>query len=331
MRISVDGKFFADGNQRFAFRGVTYGTFAQREDGARFPERDRMKRDFEAMATAGFTVVRTYTPPPEDLLELAADAGLRVLVGVDVTDWRWVLGGSPRDRRQLTREAHDRVRESAHRLAGDERVLALSVGNEIPPDVVRWFGTAATGRLLSGLAEVVREQDPGALVTYNNFPTTEYLPSDAFDFLTMNVFLERPQSFRRYLTRLHHLAGDRPVVLGELGVHAGHDAEGEQRQAEMLDWQLRLVLERGAAGACVFSWTDEWAVEDTAVEGWQFGLTRADRSPRPALEVASRWNRCTVADVSDDWPSISVVICAYNAEATLDECLRHATAVDYPE
>jgi GT2 family glycosyltransferase len=331
VRIRVDGKFFSLGDERFAFRGVTYGTFREREDGARFPDRDVIKRDLESMAEAGFTVVRTYTPPPDDLLDIAADMGLKVLVGVSFADWRWVVGASPRERRRLTREAVDRVRRVARRLAGDDRVFAISVGNEIPPDVARWFGTAETAGFLAELAATVRAEDPGALVTYNNYPTTEYLPSDAFDFLTMNVFLERPQSFRRYLTRLHNLAGDRPVVLGELGAHAGEGPDGEQWQAEMLDWQLRLTLERGVAGSCVFSWTDEWAVEDTDVDGWQFGLTRADRSPRPALDVAAEWNRRTVADVADRWPSISVVVCAYNAEATIDECLRHATALDYPE
>ena len=65
-------------------------------------------------------------------------------------------------------------------------------------------------------------------------------------------------------------------------------ADGEARQAETLDWQLETAIERGVAGTCVFSWTDEWWVGDAAVEGWHFGLTRADRTPRPALDVAAR-------------------------------------------
>ena len=36
-RVRVDGKFFAAGDERFLFRGVTYGTFAPRSDGALFP------------------------------------------------------------------------------------------------------------------------------------------------------------------------------------------------------------------------------------------------------------------------------------------------------
>jgi GT2 family glycosyltransferase len=148
--------------------------------------------------------------------------------------------------------------------------------------------------------------------------------------VTFNVFLERELDLRRYLNRLHNLAGDRPLVLGEVGLHAGDGPEGAQQQADVLDWQLGTAIERGVAGTCVFSWTDDWVVGGQRVEDWRFGLTTADREPRPALEVVERWNRRTVADLDQTWPAISVVICAYNAEATLEECLLHTCALDFP-
>jgi glycosyltransferase involved in cell wall biosynthesis len=37
-----------------------------------------------------------------------------------------------------------------------------------------------------------------------------------------------------------------------------------------------------------------------------------------------------MADLDFDWPSMSVVVCAYDAEATIDECLAHTCALDYP-
>ncbi|MDR0342670.1 MAG: glycosyltransferase, partial [Nocardiopsaceae bacterium] len=186
-------------------------------------------------------------------------------------------------------------------------------------------------------------EDGEALVTYANYPSTEYLPLPTVDFLTFNVFLERPAEFRRYLTRLQHLAGDRPLVIGEMGLHAGTDGTdgtdgsgeadgaGEARQAHTLDWQLTTVQERGVAGACVFSWTDEWWVGDAAVTGWHFGLTRADRRPRSGLTVARRHNAASLAELRNRWPSLSVVVCAHNQAATLDECLRHTCALDYPD
>ncbi|MFL6238976.1 MAG: glycosyltransferase [Actinomycetes bacterium] len=332
-RVQTDGKFFRLGERRFAFNGVTYGTFQPRaSDGARFPERDTVKHDLEAMSEAGFTVLRTYTTPPDDVLDVAADWDLRVLAGVFFPDWRYLVGTSSRERRRIAAEAQRTVREAARRLAGNEQVLALTLGNEVPADVLRWLGTQTVARTIAELTDVVRNEDPDLLVTYANYPTAEYLPLEELDFLTFNVFLERRTDFRRYLTRLHHLAGDRPLVLGELGLDArGGTPAGEQRQAEVLDWQLETATERGVAGSCVFSWTDEWWVGDAAVDGWHFGLTRADRSPRPSLEVVKRWNGCDVRALGQDWIQLSVVICAYNAEATLHECLRHVCALDYPD
>jgi cellulose synthase/poly-beta-1,6-N-acetylglucosamine synthase-like glycosyltransferase len=330
--IEVDGKFFARGGRRFAVRGVTYGTFAPRQrDGERFPPRSQMKADFAAMREAGFNTVRTYTAPPSDLLGQAAASGLAVLAGVHWNDWRYLIGSSGRQRREVARTAVRTVRDEARRLAGNPDVLGLCIGNEIPADVVRWVGSERVSDLIEELAWTIHSEDPDRLVTYANYPSTEYLSLRGLDFSTFNVFLERAADLRKYLTRLHNLIGDQPLVIGELGRHVETGDDGESRQAGSLDEQLSTVLERGAAGACVFSWTDDWHVGDARVEGWRFGLTRSDRSPRPALSVAAHWNRRTVADLlpRDEWPSVAVVICAYNAGVTLDECLRHTCALDY--
>ncbi|HEX2179462.1 MAG TPA: glycosyltransferase, partial [Actinomycetota bacterium] len=326
-RVSTDGKFFTLNGRRFDFRGVTYGTFCPRSDGDLFPERDQMKRDFASISDAGFTVVRTYTDPPDDALDLAADWGLKILAGVYYPDWRYLVGCSRRQFARVARQARVLVRTAARRHAADENLAGLVVGNEIPADVVRWVGTKTVGRLIAELAEVVREEDPGRLVTYANYPTTEYLDLSTLDFLTFNVFLEDREDFRRYVNRLSTLAGDRPLVLGEIGFDSGG---GARLQAELIGSQLEVALERGVAGTCIFSWTDEWGVAGRPVEGWHFGLTRQDRTPKPALETAIRFNRTGLADLKPRWPEISVVVCAHNAEATLDECLRHLCALDYP-
>ena len=216
-RVRVDGKFFAAGGQRFEFRGVTYGTFEPRADGARFPEPTRIERDLRMMREAGFSVVRTYTLPTDDLLRPQ-----RIKIFVFSRTSSIPTGGTCSvarvgSMRKVVREASREVAEAARRLSGDERVLGLSLGNEVPADVLRWYGTEVVADTIRNLVELVREEDPEQLVTYANYPTAEYLPLESLDFLMFNVFLERRSDFRRYLTRLHHLAGDRPLVLGEVG------------------------------------------------------------------------------------------------------------------
>lgn len=328
----IDGKFFTVGAGAFPFRGVCYGTFRPRDiDGSRFPAMPRVRADVAQMAESGFTVVRTYTTPPDDVLDAFGSMGMRALVGVFYPDWRYLLGASRRDASRLAADAREVVRRTARRFAGDDRVFALNLGNEIPADVVRWYGADALGSVLNDLVDVVRQEDADRLVTYANYPSAEYLPLPDLDFLMFNVFLDGHEDLRSYLNRLHQLAGDRPLVLGEIGAHVTEGADAEQAQADFLDAQLAVVVERGVAGACLFSWTDDWWVGDEAVEGWRFGLTRADRSPRPSLEVASRWNERTIADIEVDWPTLSVVVCAYNEQATIDECLSRTCALDYPD
>ena len=165
------------------------------------------------------------------------------------------------------------------------------------------------------------------LATYTGFPTAEYLRVDGQDLATFNVFLERAEQLAPYLRHLQRVTGTF-LVLTELGLAAELHDDGEQ--ARSLKMQLDLVDESGCAGATIFSWTDEWASPAGPIEGWGFGLTRADRSPRPSLEVAARWCGRKLRDVRPSWPSVSVVVCAYNEERRIGECLDSLARVDYP-
>ena len=328
-RVLSDGKFLSVDGAPFRVRAVTYGTFARRADGEPYPEPARVEADFRAIAAAGLNTVRTYTAPPRDVLDAAEAAGLRVLVGLWYDDWR----SEPRPgraARQRVREAGRRaLAEALDRCDGRESVLAISVGNEIPADVIRVHGIRSVEHVLGRLVADLHDADADLLVTYTNFPTSEFLDVAGQDLVCFNVFLEEPDQLRPYLRHLQTLAGERPLLITELGLAAA--VHGERAQAESLDWQLRAVDEAGCAGAAVFAWTDEWHVGGHAVDGWGFGLTDAERRPRPALEVASRWARSSVRDLRAAWPRVSVVVCAHNAADTLEPCLRSLVALDYPD
>src|ERR1043166_2270709 len=87
-RVIVDGVHLSCDGRPFRVRGVTYGSFLPRADGVPFPVRETCRADLTAIADAGLNVLRTYTVPPPEILELAAETGLRVLVGLQYHDWR---------------------------------------------------------------------------------------------------------------------------------------------------------------------------------------------------------------------------------------------------
>jgi glycosyltransferase involved in cell wall biosynthesis len=118
-------------------------------------------------------------------------------------------------------------------------------------------------------------------------------------------------------------------VLTELGL--GSELKGEQAQAESLDWQLRAVDEVGCAGATVFSWTDDWVVAGSPVEGWGFGISDVQRCLKPAAEVAGRWGRQDLQQIRAAWSPVTVVVAAYNAERVIGGCLASLAACTYPD
>jgi glycosyltransferase involved in cell wall biosynthesis len=326
-RVTTDGKFLRVGDSPFRVRGATYGSFRARKDGALFPEREQAARDFHLMAAAGLTTVRTYALPPDDVLDLAEDAGLRLIVGLSYHDWRMEPQPGRAARRRILAAGRAAVAEAVERCAERSCVLAISVGNEIPADIVRLYGARSVERDLSALVRDV--QSGGLLATYTNFPSTEYLQVGGQDIAAFNVFLEDPDDFARYLRHLQVVVGEIPLVLTELGLAA--ELHGQEAQADALAWQLRAVDEAGCAGATVFSWTDDWVVGGNEVDGWGFGVTDRDRRPKPALDVLRHWTGTSIRDLRSKWPRISVVVCARNEEAHVDDCLSSLMSSPYPE
>ena len=322
-RPSVRGKFLYAGAEKLLLRGVTYGTFGPDDEGRQFPAPQVVRADFAVMAAYGINAVRTYTVPPRWLLDAAAEQGLRVLVGLP-----WEQHVAFLDDRAIVRSIEERVRAGVRACAGHPALLAYAIGNEIPAPIVRWHGRRPTERFLRRLHEATKDEDPGSLATYVNFPSTEYLDLSFADFLSFNVYLESQERLAAYLARLQNIAGDRPLVMAEIGLDSR--GNGEDQQADVLDWQVATAFSAGCAGAFVFAWTDEWHRGGHDIEDWDFGLTTRKRRPKPALAaVSAAFARAPYAE--REWPRVSVVVCAYNAERTIGECLDGVAALDYPD
>ena len=322
-RITAQGKFLWAGRTKFWVRGVTYGTFRPDDAGSEYPERAVVERDLTRIASNGLNAVRTYTVPPRWFLDAAHHHGLRVMVGLP-----WEQHVAFLDDRTRARAIRERVRAGVRACAGHPALLCYAVGNEIPSPIVRWLGARRVERYLESLHAVAKTEDPHALVTYVNYPTTEYLELPFLDIVCFNVYLEAQDRLQAYLARLHNLAGERPLIMAEIGLDSRRN--GENTQARVLDWQIRTAFASGCAGAFVFAWTDEWHRGGHDVDDWDFGLTTRGRRPKAALGAARR--ALMKAPLSQDhpWPSISVVVCSYNGSRTIRECLEGLKRVEYP-
>jgi len=323
LRPQARGKFLFTGEEKLYVRGVTYGTFQPRADGDQFPEPAVVASDFAQMAAHGVNAVRTYTTPPRWLLDCAWENGLRVMVGLAAE--REV--GYLNDTRDLS-SIEGRFRERVRSCLGHPAVLCYAIGNEIPAAVVRWFGRRRIEHFLARLAAVIREEDPEALVTYVNYPSTEYLDLPFVDLLGFNVYLESMEKYEAYLPRLQNLAGERPLLITELGLDSMRG--GLDAQAEMIGRQVRSSFAWGASGVFVYAWTDEWYRGGEEVFDWDFGLVRRDRTPKPALAAVTKAFEDAPFPTGLEMPRISVVVCTYNGSRTLRDCLEGLRRIEYP-
>jgi len=302
---------------------VTYGPFQPDGFGHTYPAPEKVAWDFSLMCTHGINAIRTYNAPPRWLLDLAQQHGLRVLVGLQAERHFAFLEDS-----KAIRDIKTQVVEGTRRSAGHPAVLCYTIANEIPAHIVRWYGARRIERFIKDLFTLAKTEDPQGLFTYANYPTTEYLDLPFLDLVSFNVFLESQSRFEAYLVRLQNLAGDRPLIMSEVGLDSRRN--GELAQAQMLDWQIRTSFAMGCAGVFVFSWTDEWHNRGDHVQDWDFGVTSRNREAKPALKVLSDAFAEAPFPSRNVSPRVSVVVCSFNGSRTIRECLDGLKKVRYP-
>jgi glycosyltransferase involved in cell wall biosynthesis len=330
-RVRIDGKYFQLDGARWVARGLTYGPFAPDENGQFLPSAARISADFAHVRALGANAVRLYHVPPPWLLDLALDHDLRVFIDVPWEKHRCFF-----EEWNAQDEARRRIRETARRLGNHPATFAISVANEFPANIVRFYGKDRFERFIGELFDVVKQEAPLCPVTFANYPSTEFLEPRGRDFVCFNVYLENRLDMRAYLRRLQHVAGALPLLLGEFGSDSVR--RGDFGQARILAGQVREIGGQDLAGSFLFSYTDDWYTGGQQVQDWGFGVTRQDRAEKPAAAVLRRsWSipaaprRVAKARSPARWPKVSVVVCSYNGARTLPDCLASLEALAYPD
>ena len=303
--LSVDGKFFRSGGSRVELRAVTYGPFPGGWPGD-------FSVDFKRIAAAGFNVLRLYEMPSPKLLNAALAQGLWVFGGL-----RWPQSFDFfRDDRILS-AARVALAETLREVEGHSALAGVFVANEVPADLVRWMGPVRVRHAIEELIALGKVLRPDVLWSYANYPSTEYLEPGNADFTALNVYLEDESSFRKYLRRLHHIAGDRPLMISEFGLDSRRN--GTAKQAEVLAWGIRAAREEGAAGMTVYAWSDRWWNAGMEVPDWDFGLTDREGRDKPALATVKE-ALTTIKPLNFEL-RFSVIVCTRNGAARIGACL----------
>jgi GT2 family glycosyltransferase len=317
------GKFLYLDGEKFFIKGVTYGWFPPEEnDGVPYPKPDVVRKDFELMKSAGINTIRTFDPPPEYVIKIADEYDIKVIVGIWV--WHKYIFDDPKFLEHYKKEVKDTITKcSAH-----DNVIMYTIGNEIPIEIIRWYGNKVIERFLFELYKTAKKTDPGCIVTYVNYPTTEFLDLSFLDVTCFNVYIYYEDGFRAYMAKLHTIAGEKPLLLGEIGVDSIRNSE--LKQAELLEWKIKASFDEGLCGVNIFKWTDLWWRGGKIINDWKFGLVDEDRKPKKAYEKISQVFQNDLNDLLDYYPLISVVVAVYNGEKYIQECLESLMKLNYP-
>jgi hypothetical protein len=212
-RIWVDGKLFRQNDDRFYVKGFSYGPFAPNSTGEPLPERAQLRADLAMMQSLGGNTLRLYSEPSPQVLDDLHEFGIHAIVDIPWEKHRCFF--EDWSAREAARES---VTRAATSIGEHPALLAISVVNEIPNDVVRFYGHARIEKFLTELSDTVKQRAPDCLTTFANYPTTEFLQPEGFDFCCFNVYLHDASRLGAYLDRLQHIAGELPLVLSEFGL-----------------------------------------------------------------------------------------------------------------
>src|SRR5580704_2289440 len=107
--------------------------------------------------------------------------------------------------------------------------------------------------------------------------------------------------------------------------------EGEGHQAELLQWQARAAFEVGLSGYIVFAFTDEWHTGGSEITDWAFGLVTRERVRKQAFLSVAQVFASEIPPPLAITPKVSIVVAAFNAEATLARSVDSLKRLNYPD
>jgi len=213
-------------------------------------------------------------------------------------------------------------------LHGHPALLCYAIGNEIPAPLVRWLGRRRVeAGTSSDCTEPSKPRTRMAFVTYVNYPTTEYLQLPFLDSCVLQCLSGVAGALWGYLARLQNIAGDRPLLMSEIGWTACATVRRPRRACsiaapyDFCGWLCR---------AFVFAWTDECIGVVPTSNDWAFALPTGTGIRSQRLQLSAKafaqvpfppgW-RCPVSR----WSSAP-----YNGSRTIRDCLEGLLQLEYP-
>jgi glycosyltransferase involved in cell wall biosynthesis len=297
------GKFFSRGGDKFFLKAIR---FRAPRSSPGFEEKIAWRKRLGDWRAAHTTAVVIADGEAEALLDLAAQPGLYALLELTVR---------PEDlfSRNALRMAISDLRKRVTNLRGCSSLIGYLLDCPMDPDAMRSFGLEMLRARLARMVAAIRDIDARKMVGLKHRAGMIGLTLRDEDFVYALMPPLAPGELRSFVIRLHNLAEARPVVLEFV------DAAPDQE--ELIAYAFGL----GAAGVVAQASQGDNRTSKPFVQSSLSLKTLRECELLPFLALNGS------CPPKPAWtPRVSIVICAYNAERTMRQCLESLRRLDYP-
>jgi GT2 family glycosyltransferase len=299
--VLPSGKFLIRGGAKFFLKAIRFEGPSSR---LTFEDKIALRKRLGDIHAAHATAV-VVGDNQEALLELVAGPGLHAIVEIKVQPENLFS-------RRAYRSAIADLGQRVTNLRSYPAVISYLLDCPVDPDELRARGLQMVRTRLARMVAAVREADPHRMVGVKHRAGTIGVASRDEDFIYAVMSPLTLSELRRLATRVHNLAGDRPLLL--------EFARPTPAQDELIAYGFAL----GAAGVAVQGAVDYRSLNPRERASLSMKMLQASEL-LPFLALNG-----TCPPQPPRTPKVSVVICAYNAERTMRKCLESLRRLDYP-
>ena len=296
-RVTPHGKFLSRAGQKFFFKAMRLADVSGSLDFAHKLKLRKRLDDLRAAHTTGVVLTEAQSQP---CLDIAAQSGLVAMVELRIT-------ADELTSRRGWKSVVSRIAHTANIFATHPALVGYILDCEIGQDALRAGGLENARRRVRGVVKTIKGRAPEAIVGIKVRPETRALSILEEDFLYAEIPALEPVQIRDFVVALHNLAEARPVVIEFKQVSPGQDEA------------VAVAFGTGAAGVVAppvpapvsHDWLGVRMMRASDV--MPFVTLNGTCPPRPPK-----------------MPMVSVVICAYDAQRTMRDCLESLRRLDYP-
>ncbi len=305
MDIRIEGKFIFVGDNKFLVKGVSF------RDGV----------EFNAAAIDQLTRLNINTvfieSPTIETLDALSQCHIKVVVLLSIEKY---FGEIFSGEKTSTKEWFAFLERSIEKYKTHQAILAYDIGGPISKSIILSMTPQKIRKIVYKSAKKIKSIDNSHLVSFSSFSQNPLKDFGFLDYFTYLMEEKELSDYRAALLRLHDLSQDRAIVIRAESLDSF--IVGERKQAFYVNHQIRMGFLSGSAGLCLDGWKDR--------NNENCGIVTAFSKEKSSFRSASIAFKESPFPPYIMYPRISVVVCAYNVEGYIEECLNGIRKIDYP-